>query len=77
MSQKEIEFSRQRCMSRSMKRTFLQLLLTVFAGLGFTSCGNLPEKPKHRGPVSDESVIPWNRRQSWEGQGQFGGLGSR
>ena len=40
-----------------------------------TSCGDLPGKNEYKGPVSSESVIPWNTRLPGEGEGALGGLG--
>jgi hypothetical protein len=53
---------------------FTLLIVAVIAVLS-TSCGSLPEKPKHKGPLSSESTIPWNHRLPGEGQGALGGLG--
>ena len=39
------------------------------------SCGSMPERKVDRGPKSDESAIPWNRRLPGEGQGALGGFG--
>jgi hypothetical protein len=52
--------------------TFLLIGVVTFLS---TSCGTLPEKPKHKGPQSSESAIPWNRRMPGEGQAILGGMG--
>ncbi len=40
-----------------------------------SSCGTLPEKPRHIGPQSEHSHIPWNTPQAGEGEGFLGGFG--
>lgn len=54
---------------------YITFSLAVIVAVLSTSCGTLPEKPKHKGPQSSESVIPWNRRLPGEGEGALGGLG--
>lgn len=55
----------------AMKYKVSMLLGLVFAGLGFTSCADKPEK-KPVGPVSETSNIPWNSPVAGQGQGQLG-----
>lgn len=55
----------------SMKRSAFLLLAALFAGFGFSSCADEPEK-KPVGPVSETSRIPWNTPVAGQGQGQFG-----
>ena len=54
-----------------MKRNVSLLLAALFAGFGFTSCADEPEK-KPVGPSTDTSKIPWNSPVAGQGQGQFG-----
>jgi hypothetical protein len=54
-----------------MKNPTLLLALAFICGLGFSSCGESPEK-KPIGPVSETSKIPWNTPVAGQGQGQFG-----
>lgn len=57
---------------------FTKLITVALAGvvtMFSVSCGNMPEPKKDRGPKSEESSIPWNRRLPGEGQGALGGFG--
>lgn len=54
---------------------YLTFSLVAIVAVLSTSCGTLPEKPKHVGPQSSESAIPWNHRLPGEGQGALGGIG--
>lgn len=61
--------------SMNFKKTLAAILVVTSAVLSI-SCGSLPEPKKDLGPKSEHSQLPWARRQSWEGQGALGGLGS-
>ena len=54
---------------------YISLALISAVALLSVSCGTLPERPKHKGPQSSESSIPWNHRLPGEGEGALGGIG--
>lgn len=59
-----------------MKYTkFITFTLASVVTVLSVSCGSVPERKVDRGPKSDESAIPWNRRLKGEGQNALGGFG--
>jgi len=56
---------------------YITILLAGVLMVLSASCGTLPERQEHKGPVSSESTIPWNSRQPGDNTGGiFSGLSS-
>lgn len=51
------------------------MLLLLLAASALSSCATQKEpEPLIKQDGDQVSTIPWNKPQSWEGQGQLGGL---
>ena len=62
---------------RNLRTIVVPLLLCAFV-VGMTSCATqketaLVQEPNNR----HDSVIPWNKQEPWETQGQFAGMTDR
>ena len=62
--------------NRSLLRAAKFALLVSIAG-AFASCATKPEPQLVNTGAEQESSLPWNQQQKWEGQGQLGGMAER
>jgi len=56
----------------AVMNTFTRLLAVVFLILCAAGCSSTDEQQQQENP--NASSIPWNRPQTWEGQGMLGGF---
>lgn len=62
---------------RKLGTILVPLLLCAFA-VGMTSCATQKETALVKDPNDrPDSMIPWNKQENWETQGQFAGMTDR
>ena len=62
---------------RNLRTIVVQFLLCAFV-VGMTSCATQKETALVNDPNDrHDSLIPWNKQESWETQGQFAGMTDR
>jgi len=62
----------------NLRTIVVPVLLCAFV-VGMTSCATQKETPALVNDQNDrhDSLIPWNKQESWETQGQFAGMTDR
>ena len=61
----------------NLRTIVVPVLLSAFV-LGMTSCATQKETALVNDPNDrHDSMIPWNKQESWETQGQFAGMTDR
>ena len=62
---------------RNLRTIVVPVLLCAFV-VGMTSCATQKETALVQDPnARHDSVIPWNKQEPWETQGQFAGMTDR
>jgi hypothetical protein len=62
---------------RNLRTIVVPILLCAFVG-ALTSCATQKETALVKDPDDrHDSLIPWNKQESWETQGQFAGMTDR